>query len=134
MFLVHDHLDLLAGGQEAVGLEGAAVASDFDVSGVGDFDEAGFDADLLAKRAGRQVIDADMRADAFFMRLQKVNQDLSGGELEVVGDGPTGIDPVDDHAVKGRAHVRRDGNLDRANDSRLESWFHTGRSLTEQRT
>jgi len=124
MFLVHHHLDLPTCGQQMVAAKRPALANDFDVPITVDLDQLRFDTNLHSHRARSQMIHAYVGTDAFLMRFEKVDQHFSSADLEVVGNGPGGIDPVDHHAVERRAHIRRNGERQRSGDSWLESGLH----------
>ena len=63
------------------------------------------DANGVSERRGGQVIDRQVRADALFVRFEMGGQDLSSGQLHVMGHRPRRVQAVHDRAVERGTHV-----------------------------
>ena len=75
MFLIHDDLDLLAPGEQAVAVIRGDVADDARMVIVGHLDQLRTDADDPSHRARGQMFDAEVRTDALFMIFEEVDED-----------------------------------------------------------
>ena len=124
MFFVHYHLDLSAPGYKPLPMKRPALAHHLDMPIVADLDQLGLHANPPSYRARCPMIHTYVRPNPFFVRLEKIDQDRSRRDFEVVGHRPCRTHWVHYHTVERRAHVRRNRHFKRTSNPWFKSRFH----------